>query len=249
MYDELAARNDLECVTGTRALNGPGRSAPGLAHDLGNLLQAATSAINIIEREAGARTAHLRRAIDGARLSIGHASELVRRAIEGRLKGPDQEAGTDVEQCLGEIACVLASPSDQRVAIDYVIEEELPPVACDRVSFHNALLNLVLNARDAVKGNGRIAVQARKLAGDAGVEVSVADNGIGMSAATIERAFEPFFTTKCEGLGGIGLPMVERFVAAAGGTVAIDSEPGTGTIVRMRLPAAPSLEGTGEDLQ
>jgi len=69
------------------------------------------------------------------------------------------------------------------------------------------------------------------------VEVRVADNGIGMSPATLARAFDPFFTTKVDGLGGVGLPMVARFARDALGEVSIESEPGTGTIVTLRVPA------------
>ncbi len=248
MHDNIAARNDLEAVTGI-VLAAPAPAIPGLAHDLGNLLQAASSAINIIEREASAQAGHVRRAIEGAKLSIANAGELVRRALEGKQKEAAREAGTDVSKCFADIATVVGGCLDRPAALEFIVDEGLPSASCDELSLYNATLNLVLNARDAAGQDGRVSVQARALVDDAAerwIEISVADDGIGMTPATIARAFEPFFTTKCEGLGGIGLPMVERFVTAAGGAIAIESEPGTGTIVRMRLPAAVPFESRGE---
>lgn len=248
MHDNIAARDDLEAVTGI-VLAAPAAAIPGFAHDLGNLLQAASSAINIIEREASAQAGHVRRAVEGAKLSIANAGELVRRALEGRRKEVDREAGTDVSKCFADIATVVGGCLDRPSSFEFIVEAELPRAACDELSLYNATLNLVLNARDAAGQDGRVSVQARSLVDDAAdrwIEISVADDGIGMTPATIALAFEPFFTTKCAGLGGIGLPMVERFVTAARGAIAIDSEPGTGTIVRMRLPAAVPIQPRGE---
>jgi signal transduction histidine kinase len=112
------------------------------------------------------------------------------------------------------------------------------------VALQTALLNLLLNARDAMPGGGVIRVSAEAAASKSAgsfVSLRVADSGIGMKRETIERAFEPFFTTKPDGLGGIGLPMVRRFVEEAGGRVSIDSEPGVGTTVTLHLPVSVSF--------
>ena len=93
-------------------------------------------------------------------------------------------------------------------------------------------------------GSGIISIRGRASSSDAGatfVEIGVAANGVGMSYETFARAFEPFFTTKSEGLGGIGLPIVEHFVLDAGGDISIDSEPGVGTTVTLRLPAVSEM--------
>ncbi len=248
MHDNIAARDDLEAVTGI-VLAVPAPVIPGFAHDLGNLLQAASSAINIIEREASIQASHVRRAVEGAKVSIANAGELVRRALEGRLRDVERGFGTDVGKCLADLAAVASGSLDRPAAVEFIVEDELPRAACDELGLYNAILNLLLNARDAAGPDGRVSVRARgHIDGSAEqwIEINVADDGIGMTPATIARAFEPFFTTKCDGLGGIGLPMVERFVTATGGAIAIDSEPGTGTVVRMRLPAAGPIETRGE---
>ena len=101
------------------------------------------------------------------------------------------------------------------------------------------MLNLVLNARDATTGNGIVSISARGIAPAiaAGVELRVADDGIGMSRATLARIFDPCFTTGADGLGGMGLPMVELFVRGAGGALSIESALGVGTTVILTLPA------------
>lgn len=241
MYDEMAARMDLESVTGAYLANHAGHRFPewpGVAHDLRNLLQTATSAINVIDRGNGGTDPHVRQAIDGARASIGHASELVARALGHARSGP--HPATSAEECLAEIATVVGPALSPAIELDFVLEAGLPGLACDKTGLQNALLNLIMNARDAIAGTGRIGVRARSATSEDGpqVEISVADNGVGMTAGTVERALEPYFTTKTDGLGGIGLPMVERFAASAGGSIAIESEPGTGTIVSLRLPSS-----------
>lgn len=242
MYNRMATLMDVESVTGG-FFAGPSAKPPlpwpGVAHDLRNLLQTATSAINIIERANGATAPHLRQAIDGARASIGHASELVARSL-GAARQIEPSA-TNTEECVGEIAAVVGSAFGPTIDIDFVLEADLPLVACDRLQLQTALLNLIMNARDAIADSGRISVRASVAGGDpdnAMVEISVADNGVGMSPATIDRAFDLYFTTKAEGLGGIGLPMVEQFATSAGGSIGIASEPGTGTVATLRIPSA-----------
>lgn len=242
MHNEMAALMDVESVTGSFFAGRPTKLPfqwSGVAHDLRNLLQTATSAINIIERSNEGTTPQLRQAIDGARASISHASELVARSL-GDARQIEQSA-TNTEECLGEIAAVVGSAFGPAIDLEFVLEADLANVACDRLQLQTALLNLIMNARDAIADSGRISVRAKAMGSDAGremVEISVADNGVGMSPATIDRAFELYFTTKAEGLGGIGLPMVEQFAASAGGSISIASEPGTGTVAILRLPAA-----------
>jgi len=160
--------------------------------------------------------------------------ELARdRAIPG--------ACSDVATCLSEVAALVIAMDEPGVILETDIEPRLPDLRCDPIGLRRALLNLVFNARDAVADGGFIVIAARSIRSDqqpTAVEIRVVDNGVGMSAATIARIFDPFFTTKADGLGGIGLPMVERFVRDAGGEIAIDSEPGLGTTMALRLPAA-----------
>ncbi|WP_244620157.1 ATP-binding protein [Mesorhizobium sp. NFR06] len=119
------------------------------------------------------------------------------------------------------------------------------------MSLQNTVLNLVFNARDAMPDGGLISIGAAAAVQShaALIEFRVEDSGIGMTQETVARAFEPFFTTKGKGLGGVGLPMVKHFAEAHGGHVEIESTLGSGTIVILRLPAAPSGIDAGQNDQ
>jgi hypothetical protein len=135
------------------------------------------------------------------------------------------------------------------IVLSTALAADLGPVKMDPAQVQQILLNLVLNARDAMPDGGRITVSTRNQTdpgpiADASesqngqwVELTVADTGAGMDAETVERAFEPFFTTKRPGRGnGLGLATARRLVQQEGGTIMAESAPGTGTRVSMRLP-------------
>ena len=145
---------------------------------------------------------------------------------------------------------LLARTLGQTIDIQVTMEPGVGRCTADRVQMESAILNLALNARDAMPGGGALSFEARRtLLGDqasgAGiapgeyVEIVVRDNGNGMSKEDLEHAFEPFFTTKDVGKGsGLGLSMVYGFVRQSGGTAVLESQPGTGFAVRLFLPAA-----------
>ncbi|UIJ45539.1 ATP-binding protein [Sphingomonas cannabina] len=211
-------------------------AAASVVHDLGNLIQIASSAINIIARTPDMPAVHAGPMLDRARSCLEHAGSLVRQNL-GRLR--DREAGderTGLAACLSDVAALVEAMGEPGLILDIGAEPGVPDARCDSLGLRRALLNLVLNARDAMGGKGIVLVRVQVIA-PGGVELRVTDHGIGMSRDTIARVFDPRFTTKKDGLGGIGLPMVERFVRAAGGSVSIDSTPGIGTTVTLRLPA------------
>jgi len=219
----------------------------GIVHDLGNLIQIASSAVNIVARRLPSSYSHdLDPVIAGAKTSLARAGILVRQTI-----GMSREQATEVEQvsvtaCLAEIETLIQITWDNRIRLDVRAGPNLSPVKCDPLALQNAILNLVFNARDAMPDGGVISIYAASvlLGPDvSGIEVRVVDSGIGMTVDTIMRAFDPFFTTKSDGLGGVGLPMVELFARDAGGRVFIESEYGIGTAVILQLPAA--LTSTG----
>ncbi len=222
-------------------------AATGLVHDLGNLIQIAYSAINIIARTPDMPVVHSGPILHRARTCLEHAGALVRQNIELARDRAISGERSDVAACLSEVAGLVIAMDEQGLVLETDIEPDLPNVRCDPTGLRRAVLNLVFNARDAVAGGGFIVLAARSLPSGrrpTGVEIRVVDNGVGMSAATIARIFDPFFTTKSDGLGGIGLPMVERFVRDSGGEIAIDSEPGLGTTVALRLPAIAGVDRT-----
>jgi signal transduction histidine kinase len=146
----------------------------------------------------------------------------------------------NIARCLADVATLLHGQLSHGMRLDMRVDHDLPAVTCNPFALQNSILNLVSNARDAMPNGGMIAVRAGTiLRGNRDfVELRVIDNGVGMTPDTIARAFDPFFTTKCEGLGGIGLQMVERFVEDTGGQVFIESQYGAGTTVTLQLPAS-----------
>lgn len=164
--------------------------------------------------------------------------------IAGFGRAGDCEAEElDVGLCLAGLERLLGWITAGSIRFDLRVSPYCPRVSCSRRQFENALLNLVLNARDAMPGGGILTIDAlasgeADQAGDA--IISVTDTGEGMDAYTLSRAFEPFFTTKGDGRGsGLGLAMVRRFTHEAGGGVTARSQPGLGTTVTLTLPAAP----------
>ncbi|MBC2779154.1 sensor histidine kinase [Parasphingopyxis marina] len=228
--------------------NAPGASRvlanAGVVHDLGNFIQVATSAINLISRTPELPASHYGSMLEQAKLGLEQAGALIRQSIGlARDRAPAAPSAC-VTACLADVAMLIDGMDGLGLKID--VEPGLPQARCDPLALRSAVLNLVFNARDAMAGRGLVAIQGRAIPADhsaATIEICVADQGIGMSPDTIERAFEPYFTTKSDGLGGVGLPMVERFVREAGGTIAIESRVGVGTAVFLRLPACPHVAG------
>ena len=225
-------------------------AAAGTVHDLGNLIQIATAAINIVARTPDMPAAHAGPMLDRARSSLEHAGAIVRQSIDRIRDQALMVDAVDLDECLADVAALVEAMRETGLVLAIDIEPGLHAVRCDRLGLQSAVLNLVFNARDAMAGNGVVAVHARAIANGRaapGVELRVTDTGVGMSLATVSRAFEPFFTTKSEGLGGVGLPMVERFVREAGGEILIESELGVGTVVTMRLPATTRTNTLSEE--
>ncbi|WP_206185896.1 sensor histidine kinase [Sphingosinicella sp. BN140058] len=216
-------------------------ASAGILHDLGNLMQIASSAINILLRSPRMPAAHSGPILRRARLSLEQAGAIIRQTIERERHGASApEFGTDIGDCLEDLAALVEVMDEPDLRLEIEAEPGLRRMHCDPVGLRRAVLNLVLNARDAMTGNGTILIRVR-MQGSM-IELSVADHGIGMSPATLARAFGPFFTTKASGSSGLGLPMVARLMRDAGGEVSIESEPGIGTVVTLRLPAMAGAE-------
>ena len=155
------------------------------------------------------------------------------------LEGNTPVEAFSVMACLTEIEVMVKSTWEPNIRFD--LQASLDPlvVTCSRESMQSAIMNLLFNARDAMPEGGLISLVAAAIyQGDVATEIElrVSDNGLGMTRDTLLRAIDPFFTTKSTGLGGLGLPMVTRFAQEAGGHLYIESEPGVGTIVALRLP-------------
>lgn len=210
-----------------------------LVHDLGNHLQIATSAVRIMSRRADVLSSEELGAI------MLHAAESLERAgALIRLSSPMADAVADEVVGIGAAITQMGSllryvcGSDVRIRLQVGL---LPDVRCNRAAFQSAVLNLALNARDAMPQGGTLTISALLADGPEvpEVEVTVTDTGSGMSPEIVAEAFAPHFSTKPPGTGhGLGLPGVKAFVERSGGRVFIESRRGVGTSVVLRLPAS-----------
>jgi len=226
----------------------PAIVAAGVVHDLGNLIQLAMAAVNVVARTPDMSAAHSKPILARATASLEQAGAIVRQSLDLLRNRRAIVAETHVADCLAEVETVVDAMGEAGLLLEIDVEPGLPTLRCDPIGLRRAVLNLVLNARDAIAGAVVVLVEVRAIRGGAaitGIAISVSDNGKGMSPATMARAFDPFFTTKADGLGGVGLPMVERLVRDAGGEIAIASQPGFGTTVTLRLPV---LRQTAKEL-
>ena len=216
-----------------------GLMTAGIVHDLGNMVQVLSSAINILERHPGVRAAEgLQPVMSSAVSSLERAKGLIRQILGFARGDAEDDESLDVTLCVAGMERLLRWIAPDGVALHLSLAPNAPRLRCNRRDFENALLNLLLNACDAMPEGGAVSISA---ALDAGRDlvVSVTDTGEGMSPDVVARACDPFFTTRTPGQGnGLGLAMVRRFVHAAGGGMAIHSRLGLGTAVTLRFPAA-----------
>jgi two-component system, NtrC family, sensor kinase len=237
-------------------LEAVGQLTGGIAHDFNNILTVIVGNLDLLARQMatdpGKRLiATMQRAASrGARLTQSLLAFARRQALRPEIINPNR--------LINEIGELLRRAVDEAVEIDFVLSPTLDPCRIDPVQFESALLNLIVNARDAVAQKaGKIVIETKNVAFDAQhrppqaeiasgryIAISVADNGEGMPPEVLSRVFEPFFTTKEVGRGsGLGLSQVYGFVKQSGGYIDIESERGVGTRVHLYLPRA---SGTAE---
>lgn len=212
-----------------------GQLTGGIAHDFNNILAVIIGNLNILARELSASPALKARAERGL-AAASRAAGLINRLLTFSRRQRLAPENVDLNGLVHGMLDLLQSSLGSGVRITPDLAADLPRVRVDPGQLENALMNLAVNARDAMEGAGEITVTTRRAA-DGFVELAVSDTGAGIPPELLEQVFEPFFTTKPVGKGsGLGLSMVYGFVRQSGGTVTIDSAPGTGTRVRLRLP-------------
>jgi signal transduction histidine kinase/ActR/RegA family two-component response regulator len=229
-----------------------GQLTGGIAHDFNNILTAIFGSLEMVlgSDEPDELT---RRLVATALRSAGRGARLTQQLLAFSRRQVLQPKLVNLNDLLQEMRVLIQRAVGEAVEIGYALAPELPACLIDPAQFETAVLNLVINARDAMLGGGglRIETRAAKLATDTGdlprgdyVVLAVADTGAGMTAEVQARAFEPFFTTKEVGKGsGLGLSMVYGFAKQSAGTVQISSVAGAGTTMRIYLPA---LRGDAE---
>jgi PAS domain S-box-containing protein len=221
-----------------------GQLTGGVAHDFNNLLQAVSSCLQMVERRAGPSKEDLRPLIEAGQQAVERGAKLVRQLMAFARREALRPESVDVRDRVLGMSELLAQALRSNITLETDFAQDLWPVLVDPTQLELALINLAVNARDAMPDGGRLRVQVNNLPGGGPtrgdtVRVSVSDTGAGMPAETLARAFEPFFTTKPVGHGsGLGLAQVYGFAQQSGGRVEIDTAIGRGTTVTLMLPRA-----------
>ena len=232
-------------------LEAVGQLTGGIAHDFNNLLTVIIGNLQLVQEDAAGNEA-IAHPIDAALRAASSAADLTRKLLAFSRRQALRPRAIDVNELVGNMLDMIRRALGERVTILAYPDANVPKAHADPGQLETALLNLVVNARDAMPNGGRLSIEtaARRLdedyAGSIGdiqagdyVMIAVSDNGTGMPESVVKRAFDPYFTTKERGKGsGLGLSMVHGFVKQSRGHVAIYSEPGHGTTIRLFLPIA-----------
>ena len=229
-----------------------GKLTGGVAHDFNNLLMVASGGLEMLDRTADPE--RRRKLRDGIREAVDRGARLTRQLLAFSRRSPLNAVAVDLGQRLDAIRMLLDQSLREDIDVRIVRPPDLWPVEIDPGEFDVAMLNIAVNARDAMPRGGEIRIAARNLpaveeeglSGDF-VELTVSDEGEGIAPDVVAQVFEPFFTTKAVGQGtGLGLSQVYGFVRSSGGRASIESELGKGATITLLFPRAIGLEPRAE---
>lgn len=233
-----------------------GQLTGGVAHDFNNLLTPIMGALDMLRRKYGDEDPRSARLIDNALQSADRAKTLVQRLLGFARRQTLETKAVDIGGLVDGMRDLIASSIGPEIELRIRHEAGLPAASADPNQLELAILNLCVNARDAMTGNGTLTIVADEVAFGPGsqprltpglyVRLSVIDTGCGMDAETLARAVEPFYSTKETGRGtGLGLSMVHGLAAQLGGGFALSSEPGRGTRADLYLKTADAKAARG----
>jgi signal transduction histidine kinase len=243
--DSTARLKAEQALQQAQKMEALGNLTGGIAHDFNNLLTAVMGNLELLRKRVPEDSPQLR-LIDNARIGAERGASLTRRMLAFARKQDLLAERIQPGQLIDEMTELLECSLDPAVTIETRLTPSLPSIEADPNQLQTALLNLALNARDAMDGQGRIIISAHseRSEGQHGIKpgaylcLSVADEGDGMDEATLKRATEPFYTTKEVGKGtGLGLSIVHGFAQQSGGALVLRSEVGLGTTAQIWLPA------------
>lgn len=220
-------------------LEAMGQLTSAVAHDFKNLLTTILAPLEMTRAQIP-ETHPARRDLDEAHEGVLRAATLTRRLLEFSRQRPYTPVPTDLSELVTKAEPLLRHALGAAVRLELALADDLPPVAVDRSTMEQVLLNLAVNAAEAMNGRGAVVIgtsvvrRGGRLSDD--VVLEIADEGPGLELEAAEHLFEPFFTTKIEGTG-LGLATVQRIVRQAGGTIRVDSRIGQGATFTIALPA------------
>ncbi len=239
-----------EALRQSQKMEAVGQLTGGIAHDFNNMLAVVIGSLELLGRRLASNDARAKRHVDAATEAAQRASLLTQRLLAFSRQQPLQPEATDANKMVTSMSDLLRHSIGGDIRLETVLAGGLWRTYADPNQLENIILNLAVNARDAMPDGGRLTIETqnthldeRYTASHPGVVagqyvlVAVTDTGTGMSAEVIEKAFDPFFTTKPVGKGtGLGLSQVYGFVKQSGGHVKIYSEIGQGTTIKIYLP-------------
>jgi len=249
-----------EALRQSQKMEAVGQLTGGIAHDFNNLLTGISGSLQMLEtRISQGRLDAVPRYIDAAQGAAKRAAALTQRLLAFSRRQTLDPRPTNLNRLIRDMEELVRRTTGPNIEVEVVGASDLWPVMVDQNQLENALLNLCINARDAMPDGGRLTIETANtwLDVSGGIEgavapgqyvsLCVADTGIGMSKDTIGRIFEPFFTTKPLGQGtGLGLSMIYGFIRQSNGQVRVYSEPGQGTTMCLYLPR---LHGEATDTE
>ena len=248
----IAEREEVqEALRQSQKMEAMGQLTGGVAHDFNNLLTPIVGSLDMLQRK-GLGGEREQRLIAGAAQSAERAKTLVQRLLAFARRQPLQPVPVDVAKLVAGMGDLVSSTTGPQIVVSVDAPGGLPPAKADPNQLEMAILNLAVNARDAMADGGTLRISASRESIRPGhrsnlrtghyIRLSVADTGMGMDEATLARAVEPFFSTKGIGKGtGLGLSMVHGLASQLGGALTIQSRPGLGTNVELWLPQSTDI--------
>jgi PAS domain S-box-containing protein len=254
LRDQERLRHAEEALRQAQRLESLGQLTGGVAHDFNNLLAVFASGVQILERNLTPQ--QRRNILDAMRRAVARGTGLTRHLLGFSRRRPVHPEAIELATHLGTMREMLASSLRGNIRIEMKFGADLWNVEVDAGEMELAIVNLCVNARDAMPGGGTIVITANNVDEEAAggsthqfVQLSVADRGTGIAPEILPRVFDPFFTTKEVGKGsGLGLAQVYGFAQQSGGQVTITSEVGAGTVVTMLLPRSSRSTVATEDV-
>ena len=239
-----------EALRQSQKMETVGQLTGGIAHDFNNLLQIVSGNLDLLRQKLPAGSEHLRRYADRAFIGADRAATLTQRLLAFSRRQPLAPKPLDINRLIPGMSELLHRTLGETIEVEAVLAPRLWTVEADPNQLENAIINLAINARDAMPEGGKLTIETQnthldhsyvaqnpEVAVGQYAVICISDTGVGMDAETAAKAVEPFFTTKEVGRGtGLGLSMVYGFVKQSGGHIKIYSEPGEGTTVKMYLP-------------